>query len=148
MVETSYAVPNALPRYSWARYASARPLADPPVLNSSAGISSVVTKLVVTRKTLMITAAVVSSRRVPAIRPAGACSVSVSWPRTSGMTATPVSKPDRPSASFGNTTRATPIITSGSLYLPVSAADQSPTTVWWPTMWASATITTTALSRR
>lgn len=112
------------------------------------GISSVVMKLVVTRKTLITTAAVVSNRRVPAMRPAGARSVSVSAPWTSGITATPVSKPDSPSASFGNTTRATPIITSGSLYLPVNAEDQSPTTVGWPTMWASATTTTTALSTR
>ena len=82
------------------------------------GISNVVTKLVVIRKTLMITAAVVSSRRVPLIRPAGFCSVSVSAPVTSGMTATPVSNPDRPSASLGNTSRATPIMTSGLPYLP------------------------------
>ena len=58
----------------------------------------------------MITAAVVSSFFVPRIRPVGFSSVSSGSPSTCGMTATPVSKPERPSASFGKTSRATPII--------------------------------------
>lgn len=50
---------------------SARPLAAPPLLNSSCGIRIVVARLDSSRKQLMITAAVVSSLRVPRIRPAG-----------------------------------------------------------------------------
>ena len=96
----------------------------------------------------MVSAAVVSSRRAPAMRPAGSCSVSVGAPRTSGITATPVSNPDSPSASLGNTSSATPTITSGSEYFPVSAVVQSPTTTGWPITWASATTTTTRLSAR
>ena len=61
----------------------------------------------------MISAAVGSSLRVLRMRPAGCSGVSVGSPWTSGMTATPVSKPDRPSASLGKSSRATPIITSG-----------------------------------
>ena len=80
---------------------------SPPGWNSAAGISSVVTKELVIRKTLMITAAVVSSRLVPRIRPRGAASVSLASPWTCGITATPVSKPDMPSASFGKTSSAT-----------------------------------------
>ena len=72
-----------------------------------------VTKLLVIRKTLMITAALVSSRRVPRIRPAGRCSVSSASPSMCGMTATPVSKPDRPSASLGKTSSATATIMNG-----------------------------------
>ncbi len=62
----------------------------------------------------MIAAAAVSIRRVPAMRPSGRSSVSSSRPRTSGITDTPVSKPDRPSASFGKTMSATPTTSSGS----------------------------------
>ena len=61
----------------------------------------------------MVTAAVVSSRRVPRIRPAGLASVSAASPWTCGITATPVSKPDRPSASFGNTSAAAATIMTG-----------------------------------
>ena len=96
----------------------------------------------------MISAAVVSSRRVPGMRPAGSCSVSVGAPRTCGITATPVSNPDRPSASFGNTSSATATIISGSACCAVSALVQSATTTGWPTTWASATATTTRLSAR
>ena len=42
-------MPNPLPRYSCARYASARPLAGPPGWNSAGGMSSVVTMLDSTR---------------------------------------------------------------------------------------------------
>ena len=62
----------------------------------------------------MITAAVVSSRRVPRIRPTGLLlGVASALPLICGITATPVSNPDRPSASFGNTSRAIPTITHG-----------------------------------
>ena len=57
--------------------------------------------------TLMISAAAVSSFFVLRIRPCGFRSVSSASPRTSGMTATPVSNPDKPSASFGNSSSAT-----------------------------------------
>ena len=61
----------------------------------------VVTKLLPISITLMISAAVASSFFVLRIRPSGAPSVSVGVAATSGMTATPVSNPDSPSASFG-----------------------------------------------
>jgi hypothetical protein len=59
-----------------------------------------VTTLLPSRNTLMIRAAVISNFRVFRMR----------WgtsPFTSGITATPVSKPDNPRASFGNTSKAT-----------------------------------------
>ncbi len=59
-------------------------------------------------RTLMMRAAVVSSLWAPRIRPSGFFSVSVGSPLICGITATPVSKPDMPSASFGNSSRATP----------------------------------------
>ena len=62
----------------------------------------------------MMSAAVRSSFFVLRIRPSGASSVSVGSPSTSGMTATPVSNPDRPSASFGNRMIAIAPIISGS----------------------------------
>ena len=58
----------------------------------------------------MITAAVSSSWRAPRMRPAGFCGVSSGSPSTSGITATPVSKPDSPSASFGNSSSETSAI--------------------------------------
>ena len=72
-----------------------------------------VTRLLVIRNALIVTAAVVSSRLVPRIRPAGRLSVSEASPCTWGITATPVSKPDRPSASFGNTSAAAATIMTG-----------------------------------
>jgi hypothetical protein len=72
-----------------------------------------VIKLVVTRKKLMITAAVVSSLRVLRTRPAGCSGSSPASPRTRGITVTPVSKPEMPRASRGNTRRATPTIAKG-----------------------------------
>ena len=56
----------------------------------------------------MISAAVVSSRRVPSTRPRKPREV-----RTRGITETPVSKPDRPSASLGNTSAATATAAQG-----------------------------------
>ena len=76
----------------------------------------------------MIRAAVVSSLRVSRIRPAGSRGVSVASPRTCGMTATPVSKPDMPSASLGKTSSATPTIASGEECWAVIASHQLPIT--------------------
>ena len=61
----------------------------------------------------MMTAAVVSSFRAPSIRPAGFSSVSPARPRICGITATPVSKPDRPRASLGKTSSAMATTMSG-----------------------------------
>jgi hypothetical protein len=88
-------------------------LAAPPGWNSGCGMSAVVITLEVIRNTLIITAAVVSSRRVPRIRPSGSSSVSAGSPAICGITATPVSNPDRPNASLGNTNSAMPIIIHG-----------------------------------
>ena len=63
--------------------------------------------------TLMMSAAVESSFFVFRILPAGLSSVSVMSPRTSGMTATPVSKPESPSASFGKRITAIAAIMAG-----------------------------------
>lgn len=63
--------------------------------------------------TLMIAAAVVSSLRALRIRPMGLARVSVASPLTSGITTTPVSKPDRPSASAGKTSSAAPMMPNG-----------------------------------
>ena len=62
----------------------------------------------------MITAAVRSIFFVLRMRPVGASSVSVASPRTSGITATPVSNPDSPSASFGKRMTAIATIIIGS----------------------------------
>ena len=70
-------------------------------------------KLDVIRNVLMITAAVSSSLRVPRMRPTGFSSVSSASPFTCGITATPVSNPDRPRASLGKTSRAMPTISQG-----------------------------------
>ncbi|HET6530425.1 MAG TPA: hypothetical protein VFH03_07395 [Actinoplanes sp.] len=48
-VLTSYAVPNASPRYSWASQASARPFASPPSASSPAGMRTVLTTLLPSR---------------------------------------------------------------------------------------------------
>ncbi len=67
--------------------------------------------LVTTRKQLMMTAAVVSSFRAPRMRPASSESepIAPGPPLIWGITATPVSKPERPRASLGKTSRAMPI---------------------------------------
>ena len=76
----------------------------------------------------MITAATVSSRLVPRIRPRRSfLRVGVRHRCTWGITATPVSNPDRPSASWGNTISATATIMTGSPCCSVSAAPQSGT---------------------
>jgi hypothetical protein len=58
----------------------------------------------------MIAAAPVSSFFVFSMRPRGFSRVSPASPLTSGMTTTPVSKPERPSASFGKRKSATATI--------------------------------------
>ncbi len=107
-----------------------------------------VVTLLVIRKTLMITAAVVSSRRAPRIRPSGRASESCGSPRTLGMTATPVSKPDRPNASFGKTSTDSPTTSHGSPCPVVSAVVQSPTALGCVTTRHSESATTTAFSVR
>ena len=75
----------------------------------------------------MMIAAVVSSRCAPRMRPTGLLRRCRSRRRViCGMTATPVSKPERPSASFGKTISAMPTMTSGLPCCAVSAAHQSP----------------------
>jgi hypothetical protein len=148
IVLRSYTVPKMLPRYSWARKARARPLALPPGSNSSCGISRVVARLEVIRKPLMIRAAVVSSLRVLRMRPTGRSGVSPGPPLTSGITATPVSNPDRPRASFGNTSSATPTISRGLSYWPTSSRSHSTTTWGLVSTCSRATRTTTRLRLR
>ncbi len=81
-------------------------------------------RLVTIRKALMIKAAVASSLRVLRMRPTGLASGSFGSPLTSGMTATPVSKPESPSASFGKIRMAKPTSSKGLLLRVVSACDQ------------------------
>ena len=83
-----------------------------------------VTKLLAVSIALMISAAASSSFLVLRMRPVGSRSVSVASPRTSGITATPVSNPDRPSASFGNRMSAIATIISGCPCCAKSAAFQ------------------------
>jgi hypothetical protein len=68
------------------------------------GISVLTTIDEASRNADMMTAAVSSSLRVLRMRPAGCAGWSSGSPLISGMTATPVSKPDSPRASFGNST--------------------------------------------
>ncbi len=63
--------------------------------------------------TVMIKAAVRRSFLVLRMRPFGYRGSSSGSPLTSGMTATPVSKPESPRASLGNNRSASPIMTSG-----------------------------------
>jgi hypothetical protein len=67
-------------------------------------------RLLPRRKTLMMSAAVISSLRVLRMRPAGRAGSSPSAPRTSGMTATPVSNPERPRASLGKRRSESPMM--------------------------------------
>ena len=88
-------------------------MASPPGWKSAAGINNVVTSDEPSNMTLMMSAAVVSSLRALRIRPVGAAGVSVGSPLTSGITTTPVSKPDKPRASAGKTSRAAPMTAIG-----------------------------------
>ena len=96
----------------------------------------------------MITAAAVSSFLVFRIRPCGFSSVSVSSPRTSGITATPVSKPDSPSASLGNRMTAITAITAGLPCSTSSIARQRARSSGWRKISRAATARTTVLSDR
>ena len=111
-------------------------------------MSSVVTKLLVTRKTLIIAAAVASIRLVPRMRPVGAASVSPSSPCTCVITATPVSKPDMPRASLGKTSSDSATTINGSPCCVVIAVVQWVTTAGFATTCAIATAITTTLSAR
>ena len=111
-------------------------------------MSTVVAKLLVMRKTLMMTAAVVSSRCAPRMRASGRRGVSLARPLISGMTATPVSNPDRPRASLGKTSRATTAIPSGSGCWVKSSCRQSETTAGFEKRWANDTVITTRFSSR
>ena len=77
----------------------------------------------------MISAAEVRSFWVLRIRPAGFAGVSSGSPFTSGITATPVSKPESPSASRGKTSRATATIMIGLPCWVKSASRQLPSTL-------------------
>ena len=81
----------------------------------------------------MVSAAVVSSLRAFRMRPVGSAIVSDGSPSTSGMTTTPVSNPDRPSARAGNTSRDAPSTASGEEWASPTAWIQS---VKVPGSWA------------
>jgi hypothetical protein len=74
----------------------------------------------------MMMAAVASNLRVLRMRPAGLASASSSLPRTRGMTATPVSKPERPSAILGKSSRAMPSATQGFPCSVITAPHHEP----------------------
>ena len=79
-------------------------------------MSSVVTRLLEISITLMIDAASVSSLPVLRMRHAGCRGSSVAQPLINGMTTTPVSNPDRPSASRGKRKIAVSAMATGLLY--------------------------------
>ncbi len=81
--------------------------------NSSGGISVAVTIAEPSKKIDMMPAAVASSIRVWRMRPWGFSGVSSGSPLISGITATPVSKPLRPSANLGNSNTLMATIASG-----------------------------------
>ena len=67
-------------------------------------------KLLATSMPLIMSAATMSSFFVLRMRPRGFSSVSFASPLTSGITATPVSNPESPNASFGKTKSPTNMI--------------------------------------
>ena len=77
----------------------------------------------------MVTAATVSSLRVLRMRPAGRSGSSSASPRTSGIMPTPVSNPESPSASSGNTTTAAASMENGPPWLAKRADCQSARTL-------------------
>lgn len=115
-----------------------------PGWNASAGMSRVVTSEEPMSITLMMSAAVVRSLRALRIRPVGASWVSVGSPATSGMTTTPVSNPDRPSARAGKTSSAAPMIPKGAECALVIASTQSGTSEACAATWSSPSTMTTA----
>ena len=108
-------------------------------------------KLLAINSTLMISAAAKSSLFVLRMRPRGFASVSFASPLTSGITATPVSNPESPSASFGKTNKPTSMImvqlppTRGC---PSKAFCQFEITEGFCATWYKPTPRTTTLSRR
>jgi hypothetical protein len=104
--------------------------------------------LEVIRKLDMMIAAVSSRRFAPRIRPAGSPGVSPGAPVICGITATPVSNPESPSASFGNTMSAIPTMTSGFPCCVVSALHQSVITTGFSTTCPNDTAITTRFRRR
>ena len=99
-------------------------------------MSSVVTMLLPTRKKLMITAAASSSFFALRMRPSGRSGVSPGSPCSSGMTATPVSNPERPSASLGRQDERGANMAHGLPCEVKSAAFQSPNAPgWWEKSW-------------
>ena len=114
----------------------------------SGGISSTETVVLAMSSTLMIRAAVESSFLVFRIRPAGLSSVSSASPRTSGMTATPVSKPESPRASFGKRITAIAAIIAGLPCCSKSDARQFASTSGCRAISATHRNNTTAFSTR
>ena len=96
----------------------------------------------------MMTAAVISSRWVLRILILGAAWSSSAAPWTSGIMATPVSKPDNPSASLGKSSSDTPTIASGLLCWAKSACFHSTKWCGCRTMRHRPSPTTTMLSAR
>ena len=96
----------------------------------------------------MISAAVVSSLRALRMRPVGSAAVSAGSPLTSGITTTPVSNPDRPSASAGKTSSDAPITASGEECASVTAVVQSENVRRVGETCEKPSTTTTALSPR
>ena len=96
----------------------------------------------------MMSAAVVSSLRALRMRPSGFSAVSVGSPLTSGMTTTPVSKPDSPRASAGKTSSDAPMIPNGAEWAEVIAAIQSWNAVGWSPISRMPRTSTTELSPR
>ncbi len=96
----------------------------------------------------MMSAAVRSSFFVFRIRPVGCSSVSVGSPLTRGITATPVSKPERPSASFGKSRAARAIIITGLPCAANSADRQLARTSGWAATSRRPVMMTTTLSIR
>ena len=96
----------------------------------------------------MMTAAAASSFWVLRIRPTGCSSSSPGPPSTWVATATPVSNPERPSASLGKTSSAIATMASGLPCSSVRVARQSPITCGCSTTCQTPAPTTTRLSAR
>ena len=96
----------------------------------------------------MISAAVVSSRCAPRTLAACWAAASPRPARICGITATPVSNPDRPRASLGKTISEMPTIIHGSPFWRNTAPHQSVTVdASWPTCTSAVAMTTTLSAR-
>ena len=96
----------------------------------------------------MITAAAASSLLVLRIRPTGLASLSPGSPSTCVVTATPVSKPESPSASLGKTRNASATMARGLPFSRVSVSVQWLMTVGFSTTCQSEAAMTTRLRTR